>query len=165
MLNLFTGKGLYYLVFAILVASYLMIRAFVNSQLGDILKGIKQNEERLLSLGYNTRPYKILAFAISGILSGLAGILMGFLNNGIVPSMVDWHVGAEILLITILGGPGTLIGPIVGAFLVVFTQSYASSWIGGGNWVYVMGGLYIGGIMFLPGGIFNTKFVRVLKLA
>ena len=77
--------------------------------------------------------------------------------------MVDWHVGAEILLITILGGPGTLAGPIVGAFLVTFTEHYASSWIGGGNWVYVLGGLYIGVVMFLPGGLFNTKLIKSFR--
>ena len=60
-------------------------------------------------------------------------------------------------------GLGSLIGPIIGAFAVVFTESYASSWIGGGNRVYVLGGLYIRVVMFLPGGIFNTKFVKSLK--
>lgn len=162
-LDLFSGRGLYLLVFAILVAVYLIIRAVVNSQIGDILGGIKHNEDRLLSLGYNVRPYKILAFVLTGIFSAIAAALMVFLNDSIVPSMVDWHVGAEILLITMLGGPGTLIGPIIGAFAVVFTESYASSWIGGGNWLYVMGSLYIGVILFLPGGIFNTKFVRSLQ--
>ena len=66
-LCLFSGMGLYYLVLALLVASYLVIRLLVNSQLGDILRGIKQNERRLLSLGYNTRPYKMLAFALASI--------------------------------------------------------------------------------------------------
>lgn len=162
-LELFKGTAFYYLILAILAASYLSIRGLVNSHLGDILRGIKQNEQRLMSLGYNTRPYKILAFALSGVFSAIAGILMAFLNNSIVPSMVDWHVGAEILLITILGGPGTLIGPIIGAVLVVFTEHYASSWIGGGNWVYVLGGLYICVVMFLPGGILNTRWAKFLK--
>ena len=159
-LDLFNGRGIYYLSFVILVASYLMVRALVNSHLGDVLKAIKQNEKRLLSLGYNTRPYKILAFSLSGAFSAIAGTLMAFLDNNVTPSMVDWQVGAEILLITILGGPGTLIGPIAGAVLVVATQHYASSWIGGGNWVYVMGGLYIGVVMFLPGGLFNNKSIQ-----
>ncbi len=159
-LDLFNGKGIYFLSFVILVASYLIIRVLVNSHLGDVLKGIKQNEKRLLSLGYNTRPYKILAFSLSGVFSAIAGTLMAFLDNNITPSLVDWQVGAEILLITILGGPGTLMGPVVGAFLVVVTENYASSWIGGGNWVYVMGGLYICVVMFLPGGLFNNKSIQ-----
>jgi branched-chain amino acid transport system permease protein len=88
---------------------------------------------------------------------------MAFLNNSIAPSMVDWHVGAEILLITILGGAGTLIGPVVGSLVVIFTEHYASAWVGGGNWVYFMGGLYIGVVMFLPGGILNTRWLKFLK--
>lgn len=163
--DLFNGPGLYYLTFAILIISFLIIRALVNSQLGDILKGIKQNEQRLLSLGYNTKPYKILAFIISAVFSSLAGVLAVFVNNCIVPSMVEWSLGAEILLITILGGAGTLIGPVIGAFLVVFTEHFASSLIGGGNWVYILGGMYIAVVMFLPGGLLNTRigkaFIKV----
>ena len=162
-LELFKGTAFYYLILAILVGSYLCILGLVKSPLGDVLKGIKQNEHRLMSLGYNTRPYKILAFTLSGAFSGIAGILMAFLNNSIEPSMVDWHVGAQILLICILGGPGTLLGPILGAVLIVFTEHYASSWVGGGNWVYILGGLYICVVMFFPGGILNTKWGKFLK--
>lgn len=158
--NLFRGVGFYYLVLGLTLIAYFIIYAIVESPFGDVLKGIKHNEDRLMSLGYDTRPYKITAFGLSGMFSGLAGALTAFLSNGVVPSMVDWHVGAEILLITILGGAGTLIGPMIASFLVVFTESYASAWIGSGNWVYAMGGLYIGVVMFLPGGIFNSKYLK-----
>jgi len=161
-LNLYSGIGLYYLVLAIFIVSYLIIRAVVNSQIGDIFKGIKQNEERLLSLGYNTRQYKILVFVLSGVFSAVPGCLIAFLDNCITPSLVEWHVGAEILLITILGGPGTLIGPVIGSFLVLFSKFYVSSWIGAGNWLYLLGGLYIFVIMFLRGGIFNTRIFSFL---
>lgn len=161
-LNLYSGTGLYYLVLTIFVASYLIIRIVVNSQIGDIFKGIKQNEERLLSLGYNTRQYKILVFALSGVFSAIPGVLIAFLDNCITPSLVEWSVGAEILLITILGGPGTLIGPVIGSFLVSFSKFYISSWIGAGNWVYLLGGLYITVIMFLRGGILNTRIFSFL---
>jgi len=159
-LNLFSGVGLYYTALVVLCMSYLVIRRVVESPFGDVLKGIKQNEQRLLSLGYNTRPYKIVAFMLSGLFSAVAGTLTVFLNNSAVPSLVDWNVGAEILLITILGGAGTLVGPIMGAFLVIFAESFASAWIGSGNWVYVMGGLYIAVVMLLPGGIFNSRFLK-----
>jgi ABC-type branched-subunit amino acid transport system permease subunit len=162
-LYLFKGTGLYYSTLFSLVALYVALRALVNSQLGDILTGIRDNEDRLPSLGYNPRPYKILVFMLSAMITALAGALMAFLNNSVVPSMAEWHVGADVLLITILGGAGTLIGPIIGAFLIVFTQFYASSVIGGGNWVYVLGCLYICVVMFLPGGIVNTKVGSFLK--
>jgi len=156
-LNLFNGAGLYYLALAFLVISYLIIRAIVNSQIGDIFKGIKQNEDRLLSLGYNTRQYKILVFVLTGIFSALSGVLVIFLDNCITPSLVEWSVGGEILLMTILGGPGTLMGPVLGAFLVSFSKFYVSSWLGAGNWVYLLGGLYIFVVMCLRGGILNTR--------
>ncbi|MEW5912428.1 MAG: branched-chain amino acid ABC transporter permease [Thermodesulfobacteriota bacterium] len=159
-LDLFAGVGLYYLVLGLIIVSYLVIRLLVNSPLGDVLKGIKQNEHRLLSLGYNPRPYKVAAFGLSGMFAGLAGAMAVFLNNSVVPSLVDWSVGAEILLITIMGGAGTLIGPVAAAFLIIFAESYASAYLGGGNWVYVMGGLYIAVVMFLPGGIFRTKYLK-----
>jgi len=162
-LNLFNGVGLYYLVLAIFVVSYLLIRTIVNSQIGDIFRGIKQNEERLLSLGYNTRQYKILVFVLSGVFSAIAGVLVSFLDNCITPSLVEWALGAEILLITILGGPGTLVGPVLGSFLVSFAKFYVSSWIGEGNWVYLLGGLYIAVVMFLRGGILNTRTFNFLS--
>lgn len=152
-LNLFSGIGLYYLTLALLLLVLLAMKLLIRSHWGQVFHAIRENEERLLSLGYNTRPYKILAFALSGGLSAIAGSMMAFLNNVVSPSMVDWQVGAEILLITVLGGAGTLVGPVLGAFVVVLTQAYASSMIGDGNWVYVLGGLYIVVAIFLPGGI------------
>lgn len=151
--NLFSGTGLYYLTLAFFLLVLLGMKLLIGSQWGQVFHAIRENEERLLSLGYNTRPYKILAFALSGGISAIAGSMMAFLNNVVSPSMVDWQIGAEILLITVLGGAGTLIGPVLGAFVVVFTQTFASSLIGGGNWVYVLGGLYIVVAIFLPGGI------------
>jgi len=162
-LNLYSGTGLYYLILPIFIVSYLIIRVIVNSQIGDIFKGIKQNEERLLSLGYNTRQYKIVVFMLSGAFSAVPGVLIAFLDNCITPSLVEWHVGAEILLITILGGPGTLIGPVIASFLVTFSKFYISSWIGPGNWLYLLGGLYVVVIMFLRGGIFNMRIFNFLK--
>ena len=152
-LNLFSGVGLYYLTLAFLLVVLAGMVLLMRSQWGQVFHAIHQNEERLLSLGYNTRPYKILAFSLSGAISAIAGSMIAFLNNIVSPAMVDWQVGAEILLITVLGGAGTMAGPILGSFVVVFTQTYASSLVGGGNWVYVLGALYILVALFLPGGI------------
>lgn len=155
-LDLFSGVGLYYLSLAVLVAVVLVVAWLVRSQWGQVFRAIHQNEQRLSSLGYDTRPYKILAFTISGAIAAIAGTLAAFLNNVVSHAMVDWQVGAEVLLITVLGGAGTLAGPIIGSFVVVFTQTYASSLIGGGNWVYVLGALYIVVALFLPGGIMKA---------
>jgi branched-chain amino acid transport system permease protein len=152
-LNLFSGVGLYYLTLAFLVAAYLGMRLLARSQWGQVFHAIRENEGRLPSLGYNTRPYKVLAFALSGGVSAIAGSTAAFLNNTISPEMVNWQVSAEILLITVLGGAGTHSGPVLGAFAVVLTEAFASSLLGGGNWVYVLGGLYIAVAMLPSGGI------------
>ncbi|MBI2320487.1 MAG: branched-chain amino acid ABC transporter permease, partial [Betaproteobacteria bacterium] len=118
-LNLFSGVGLYYLTLASLLIVLAAIWLLMRSQWGQVFHAIRENEERLLSLGYNTRPYKILAFSLSGAVSAIAGVMISFLNNVVSPAMVDWQVGAEILLITVLGGAGTMAGPILGAFVFI----------------------------------------------
>lgn len=152
-IDLFSGVGLYYMTLACLVLAYIGMRVLTRSQWGQVFHAIRENEGRLLSLGFNTRPYKVLAFALSGGMSAIAGSMAAFLNNIVSPAMVHWQVGAEVLLITVLGGAGTPIGPVLGAFVVVFTEAVASSLLGGGNWVYVLGGLYIAVAMLPSGGI------------
>ena len=161
--DLFKGIGLYYLSLMIFIGSYFIIKVIVNSQIGDVFKGIKHNEERMLSLGYNTRPYQILAFVFSASISAVAGVLFVFMDNTISPGIVDWSVGAEALLFCVLGSPGTLIGPVIAALLITFLKYYVSSWFGGGNWVYILGGMYIAVIMFMPGGLLNTRIFRFLN--
>lgn len=151
--NLFSEVGLYYMTLAFLAAVFLGMRLLVRSQWGEVFHAIRDNEGRLASLGFDTRPYKVLAFAISGGVSAIAGSMTAFLNNNVSPEMVHWQVSAAILMITVLGGSGTLSGPLLGAFAVVFTQAFASSMLGGGNWVYVLGGLYITVAMLPSGGI------------
>lgn len=152
-LDMFSGIGLYYLSLSFLLIVVLGVSLLMRSQWGQVFHGIRENEERLRSLGFNTRAYKILAFALSGGIAAIAGVLAAFHNNIVSPAMVDWQVGAEILLIVVLGGAGSRIGPVLGAFVVVLTEAFATSLIGGGNWVYVLGGLYILVAMFLPEGI------------
>lgn len=151
--NPFSGVGLYYLTFTLLVAAYLGIRLLVRSQWGQVFHAIRENEGRLASIGYNARPYKVLAFAISGGVSAVAGSMAAFLDNNVSPEMVHWEVSAKVLLIAVLGGAGTLSGPVVGAFAVVITEVAASSLLGGGNWLYVLGGFYILVAMLPSGGL------------
>lgn len=152
-LNLLSGVELYYLTLAFLAAVYIGMRLLTRSQWGQVFHAIRENEDRLPSMGYNTRPYKVLAFALSGGVSAIAGSMAAFLNNIVSPAMVHWQVGAEVLLITVLGGAGTHSGPVLGAFAVVLTEAVASSLVGGGNWIYVLGGLYIAVAMLPSGGI------------
>jgi branched-chain amino acid transport system permease protein len=114
---------LYYLVLAIAVAGFALITRTVHSPFGQVLKAIKENEPRTISLGYNVDRYKLLAFVLSAALSGLAGatktLVMGFATL----TDVHWATSGLVVLMTLLGGMGTLAGPIVGAVIVVTLEN------------------------------------------
>lgn len=161
-LPLAEGKGLYFLILILFISSYISIRHLMHSPFGDILRGIRSNEERVQSLGYNTRKYKIVSFMITGALSGLAGCLAGFLELYVTPSFVVWTTGLLPLLSTILGGPGTLIGPVGAAFILTNIKNYLSGALGG-SWILAYGGLFIVVVMFLRGGL-ATLFNEIKEL-
>ena len=124
--TLFTSKtGFYYLALACLVGAFLLCRALVRSPFGAVLRGIRENEAKTLALGYNTRLYKIAVVAIAYALGGLAGALYapfaGFANT----ELLFWLLSGQVLIMVIVGGSGTLIGPILGAafFLLLSTSS------------------------------------------
>lgn len=101
------------------------------------------------------RQYKLFAFVVSSIFSAISGVLMAYLDNVVVPQFVQWDVGATVLLTTILGGSGTLFGPLLGSFVVEFSKAYITPLLGGGNWVFFLGSLYILVIILLPRGIYG----------
>ena len=109
---------LYYVVFAIFIAGFWMIHRTIHSPFGQVLKAIRENEPRAISLGYDVDRYKLLAFVISTALAGLAGatktVMLGFETL----TDVHWHMSGEVVLMTLLGGMGTVLGPVVGAFTV-----------------------------------------------
>jgi branched-chain amino acid transport system permease protein len=155
-LDLFDWRVFYYLTLSIFLACLWIIKILADSNFGAVLKGIRENEERVKALGYNTRMYKVLAFCISGFFSGVAGTLYALHENVVVPWLVHWlTTGSEVLLINMLGGPATLMGPILGSWVYIFAKYYISSWIGGANWIFFLGGLYIVVILILRGGIWN----------
>jgi len=106
----------YYVVLATLLAAFLLTRRILNSPFGAVLKGIRENEERIRFLGYNPTVYKRRAFMISGALATMAGVLFTLDSVGVSPSAADWFKSGEVIVIVILGGLGTLFGPIIGAF-------------------------------------------------
>jgi branched-chain amino acid transport system permease protein len=153
--NFFRGVNFYFLVIIILIISYVILKTITHLPIGDVLKGIRENENRLLSLGYDVRQYKLFAFVVSGIFSAISGVLMAYLDNVVVPQFVQWDVGATVLLMTILGGSGTLIGPLLGSFVVELSKAYVTPLLGGGNWVFFLGSLYILVIILMPRGIYG----------
>jgi branched-chain amino acid transport system permease protein len=119
--------AMYYLVLAIFAAVFLGILRIVHSPYGQVLKAIRENEPRAISLGYDVDRYKLLAFVLSSALAGLAGSLKTLVLGFATLTDVHWSLSGEVILMTLLGGIGTLLGPVVGATLVIALQNYLAA--------------------------------------
>jgi branched-chain amino acid transport system permease protein len=129
---------MYYFVFAVFVVSLLFLHRVVNSPFGQVLKAIRDNEPRAISLGYEVGRYKLIAFVLSSAFAGLAGSLKSLVFQLASLADVSWHMSGEVVLMTLLGGVGTVLGPTVGAFLVVTIQDFFA---GVGSWVIIIQGV------------------------
>ena len=141
----------YYFVLAVLVLSYLALRAITRSPMGDVFLSIRENPRRVRFLGYRIRQYRIAAFMISGIFASLAGAMTALHERAVAPEMLSWFRSGDAVLFTVLGSPGTLIGPALGAAVVVIFQEILSDVFR--NWLILLGLSYILLIMFLPKGL------------
>jgi branched-chain amino acid transport system permease protein len=146
-------RAFYILVLVLAVASYFLLRRLLSSCFGSILTGIRENEDRMCALGYNTRAYKVVAFAISGALTGLAGGLFAQQLQLVTPDQVEWQLSAMLMIMVILGGSGSLIGPVIGALVIVLLQNVVSSYTD--RWATIMALMFIGVVMFGRGGIWG----------
>jgi branched-chain amino acid transport system permease protein len=139
LLPLESDTTMYYLVAAIFVACFLGISRIVNSPFGQVLKMIRENEPRAISLGYQVDRYKLLAFVLSAALAGLAGGLKALVMGFATLTDVHWSMSGEVILMSLLGGVGTLFGPVVGAGIVVALQDLLADKVGA--WVTVIIGV------------------------
>jgi len=140
LIDLSKNLNMYYFVLAVFIGCYLLVQRIVSSPYGQVLKAIKQNEPRAVSLGYNVDRYKVLAFVISAALAGLAGSMKSVVFQLASLNDAHWHMSGEVILMTLLGGVGTLLGPLMGAGIVVSLQHIlAQSPLG--NWVSVILGI------------------------
>ncbi|RYE42719.1 MAG: branched-chain amino acid ABC transporter permease [Hyphomicrobiales bacterium] len=125
-LDLSNSLTMYYVTAAIVVLAILAIYRIVHSPFGDVLLAIRENEARAVSLGYDTTHYKFGAFVLSALFSGLAGALKALVFQFAVLPDLSWHMSGEVVLMTLLGGIGTLVGPVLGAFLLTMIESYVA---------------------------------------
>jgi branched-chain amino acid transport system permease protein len=137
-LNLADMMTLYYVVLAITAAGFLLIYRTIHSPFGQVLKAIRENEPRAISLGYRVDHYKLLAFVLSAALSGLAGGTKVIVFQLASLTDVTWQMSGEVVLMTLLGGLGTVFGPILGAFIVITLETYLAQF---GSWVLVIQGV------------------------
>jgi branched-chain amino acid transport system permease protein len=137
-IDLSRGLAMYYTVLVVFVAGFLCIYRIVYSPFGQVLKAIKENEPRAISLGYDAERYKLMAFILSAALSGLAGSTKAIVFQLASLTDVHWTMSGEVVLMVLLGGMGTIFGPVVGAFMLIGLESFLSS------------GVTIGGMLFGP---------------
>jgi branched-chain amino acid transport system permease protein len=131
----------------------------VRSPFGHVLRGIHENEARMEAVGYAVNRYKLVAFVIAGVFAGLAGSLYAQFNGSITPDAFFWTTSGEALLMVIIGGTGTLGGPILGAAAFILLQSLVSTYTE--RWMLILGATFILFVLFAPGGIVGALRGRV----
>jgi len=141
----------YWLALLVLVLVYLFMYRLVRSPFGYSLIGIRENEDRLRALGLPVTRYKLAAFVLSGVLAGLAGALFAYYNGFVSPHEVHWMLSADLLVMIVIGGVRSLIGPVLGSFVLVWLESVVSSYTD--RWQTVMGVLFIVFVLAARGGL------------
>lgn len=150
----------YLLVLVCLVLVYIFLRRFVESPLGKVLVAVRENEQRTKSLGYHTLHYKVIASVVAGIVASLAGSLYAISLRFVNTSVLAMDITLDALLMTIIGGVGTLIGPIIGAGVIELAQHYLSGLAKDfpifERWIIFFGIIYILAVIFFPKGIVGS---------
>jgi branched-chain amino acid transport system permease protein len=151
--NLGSTTNFYYFVLLFFVVSAILMYLVVHSSFGHTLLGIRESETRMRSLGYNIWLQKYIAFIVSAIFAGLAGILMAYYNGFVSPAELHLMTSAEVLIMVILGGAGTLFGPAIGAGIIIFIKNFVSGYTE--HWMIILGAIYMATIMFAPQGVYR----------
>jgi branched-chain amino acid transport system permease protein len=153
-MSLSDSLTLYFMALLFFVLAYLGLRRLLQSPLGRAFVGIRENEPRMLAIGYRTRAYKLLSFVIAGSFAGFAGGLYAIFNTFISPDAMYWTASGDVLIMVMLGGAGTLIGPMIGTGLFLLMKNVVSSY--SEHWMLIIGVVFITCVMFFPGGIWGT---------
>jgi branched-chain amino acid transport system permease protein len=153
---------MYVFVVVIFLAAFLLIYRIIHSPFGEVLKAIRENENRAISLGYKTDRYKLIAFVLSATLAGLAGSIKALVFHLAALTDVHWTTSGEVVLMTLLGGLGTVFGPAVGAVAIVAMQTYLADFVG--EWVSVIqGGIFVACVLLFRRGIVG-ELARLLRI-
>jgi branched-chain amino acid transport system permease protein len=137
-IDLTDDKVMYYFVLAVFLFGFALIYRVIHSPFGQVLKSIRENEQRALSLGYDVSKYKLTAFVLSGALAGMAGATKSLALGLATLTDVGWQMSGEVVLMTLLGGMGTILGPAIGATAIVTMQTYLADL---GSWVTIIMGV------------------------
>ncbi|WP_440997223.1 branched-chain amino acid ABC transporter permease [Arhodomonas sp. SL1] len=148
------AMGFYYLCLGLLVAVWALLTRVVGSRFGRVIRGCRQNERRMRALGYRPLPYKLTAFVLSGAITGLAGALIANHQEYVSPSLMAWHQSGQFMIIVLLGGLSTLVGPIYGALALLVLEEVLVSFTA--HWQLFLGPLLILVVLFFRGGLYGA---------
>jgi len=152
---------MYVFVVVVVLAALFLIYRIISSPFGEVLKAIRENEQRAISLGYNTDRYKLIAFVLSATLAGLAGSVKALVFQLASLTDVHWTMSGEVVLMTLVGGLGTMFGPIVGAFIIIAMENYLAPF---GQWVLVIqGAIFVVCVLVFRRGIVG-ELANVLRV-
>jgi branched-chain amino acid transport system permease protein len=143
----------YYVALLVLAACSVMMMRLVASPFGLTLRGIRENERRMKSLGFNTWVHCYLSYVVSGAFASVAGVLWAYYNGFVSPTYLDLTASSELFLMVTLGGPATLAGPVLGAGAIVLLKNVMSAYTA--RWLLVLGLVYIAAIIWAPQGLWN----------
>jgi branched-chain amino acid transport system permease protein len=161
LIDLASDRTMYYFVLAAFLAGFALIHRTIHSPFGQVLKSIRENEPRALSLGYDVDRYKLVAFVISATLAGLAGATKSLALGLATLTDVSWQMSGEVVLMTLLGGMGTILGPALGASVIITMQNYLSDL---GSWVtIIMGSTFVVCVLLFRRGIVGEIEHRLTK--
>ncbi|MFB4165854.1 branched-chain amino acid ABC transporter permease [Alteribacillus sp. JSM 102045] len=144
---------IFYMIVIVFMVLFAGLRVLIKSPFGQVLVGIRENETRLKSMGYNTSIYKYVAFIISGSIGGLSGSLYTYFNGFIAPSDVYWTMSGTVLIMVLIGGAGTMAGPVWGAALIVLLETVIAMYTD--MWMLILGSIFIIFVIFFPSGIYG----------
>ncbi|HUL20157.1 MAG TPA: branched-chain amino acid ABC transporter permease [Thermodesulfobacteriota bacterium] len=149
----------YFFILAIFCLSVLLAFRIVRSPFGRVLRALKENEDRARSVGYNTTRFKTIAFMISAFFASLAGGLYAVHSNFVPLDTLSINMSGDVVIMALLGGIGTLYGPILGAMLIVYLKNLLSNWIG--NWNLILGAIFIVSVLTMRQGVFPVIFSKL----
>ena len=159
--DLANQTSMYVTVLVVFLGCFLLIYRIINSPFGEVLKAIRENEQRAISLGYKTERYKLVAFVLSATFSGVAGATKALVFQLASLTDVDWTMSGEVVLMTLVGGLGTLFGPVVGALFIVTLENYLTMI---GQWVFVVQGvIFVVCVLLFRRGIVG-ELARLLRI-
>jgi branched-chain amino acid transport system permease protein len=161
LINLADQINMYFTVLAIFLGCFLLIYRIINSPFGEVLKAIRENEPRAISLGYHTDRYKLIALVLSATFAGAAGATKAIVFQLASLTDVDWTMSGEVVLMTLVGGLGTIFGPVVGAFFMITLENYLTTI---GQWVFVVqGSIFVVCVLLFRRGIVG-ELARLLRI-